>query len=258
MRTDETRVRRPSRALWWAELARAPQELAAFWAAYPLLALGRRGDGHPVLVLPGLLADDASTAPLRSAAEARGLAAFGWGMGPNLGPTPELLREVPRRVARLHERYGQPVSLVGWSLGGILARELARQTPEHVRDVVTLGSPFRLRVSDPPELSNGAGGVYHALRPLHDPSLDDLPAESLRGPLPCPATSIYSRSDGVVPWRACLDEVDATHENVEVPASHCGLGVNPLAVAVVLDRLTQPAEEWRPYARPWTRAPHAA
>lgn len=246
---EDQRVRRPSRALWWAEFARAPQELAAFYATFAGLALGPRGDGHPVLVLPGMLADDTSTAPLRAAVAARGLPAFGWRMGPNLGPTAQVLGAIPQRLRQLHERHGQPASLVGWSLGGILAREFARRCPEHVRDVVTLGSPFRLRASDPPELSNVVGEIYQALRPLHDPSLEGLPRESVRDRVPCPATSIYSRSDGVVPWRACLDVVDATHENVEVPASHCGLGINPLAVAVVLDRLVQPAGRWRPYAQ---------
>jgi hypothetical protein len=247
-RIDHQPARPPSRALWLAEFVRAPYELAGFYAAFAGLAHGRRGDGHPVLVLPGLLADDVSTAPLRAAIAARGLVAVPWRMGPNLGPTPEVLRAVPRRLAELHEQFGTPVSIVGWSLGGILAREFARRSPEHVRQVVTLGSPFRLRTDDPPGLSNGAGEIYAALRPIHDPSLEYMPHESELGPLPCPATSIYSRTDGIVPWQSCLDVVDATHENVEVRASHCGLGVSPQALAVVLDRLVQAQGQWRPYA----------
>jgi hypothetical protein len=242
-------VQRPNRVLWLAEAIRAPRELAAFWATFPVLALGPRGDGHPVLVLPGLLADDESTAPLRAIIAARGLRAVPWEMGPNVGPSAQILTAVPGRIEQLHERSGQTVSLVGWSLGGMLAREFARRCPEHVRDVVTLGSPFRLRAGDRPDLTY-AGGVYRALRPLRDASLEDLPRELARAGVPCPSTSIYSRTDGVVPWRACLEAVGPTHENVEVPASHSGLGFNPLAVAVVLDRLVQPEGEWGPYAGP--------
>ena len=246
---DGRLVRRQGRALWLAEFASAPQELAAFAAAFPALAAGRRGDGHSVLVLPGLLAGDASTAPLRAIIDARGLRAVQWGLGPNVGPTAEILTAVPLRIEELHERSGQTVSLVGWSLGGILARAFARRCPEHVRDVVTLGSPFRLRPGDRVGLT-GVGEIYRALRPLHDPIGADLAREAARGGLPCPSTSIYSRSDGVVPWRACLDTADARHENVEVGASHLGLGVNPLAVSVVWDRLVQREGEWRPYAGP--------
>ena len=244
---DGQRIERPSRALFMSEWIRAPHELAAFYLAYPLLAMGPRGDGHPVLVLPGMLADDATTEPLRRIIAARGLRAFPWQLGPNVGPAREIMTAIPRRIAQLHERSGQTVSLVGWSLGGVLAREFARQCPEHVRDVVTLGSPLRLRASDPPDLTT-VGRIYQALRPLHDPRFVDAPRETAHPQLPCPSTSIYSRSDGVVPWRACVDDADATHENVEVVASHCGLGVNPAPVTVVLDRLVQPGGEWRPYA----------
>ncbi len=240
--------RRPGQALWLSEFVRAPRELATFWAAFPLLAVGPRGDGHPVLVLPGLLADDASTAPLRAIIAARGLRALAWEMGRNGGPSREIMAAVPRRIAQLHEQSGQTVSLVGWSLGGILAREFARRCREHVRDVVTLGSPFRLRPGEHRDATN-VGQIYRAVRPLRDQRFDRQRREWAQADLPCPSTSIYSRSDGVVPWRACLGTVDATHENVEVTASHCGLGFDPRTVSVVLDRLVQPEGQWRPYRR---------
>jgi hypothetical protein len=244
---DGQLIRRPSGTLFLSEWIRAPQELVAFYATFALLAAGRRGDGHPVFVLPGMLADDASTEPLRAIIGARRLTAVSWDMGPNVGPSRRIMTAIPRRIAQLHEQYGQTVSLVGWSLGGMLAREFARRCPEHVRDVVTLGSPLRLRASDPPDLTN-VGAIYQALRPLHDPRFMDPPRETAHPQVPCPSTSIYSRSDGVVPWRACVDDADATHENVEVAVSHCGLGVSPLSVSVVLDRLVQREGEWRPYA----------
>jgi hypothetical protein len=243
---DGQLLERPNRTLFLTEWIRAPQELAAFYATFGWLAAGRRGDGHPVLVLPGMLADDRSTEPLRTVIAARGLRAFAWEMGPNIGPAKRIMTEIPRRIERLHERFGQTVSLVGWSLGGLLAREFARDCPEHVRDVVTLGSPLRLRASDPPDLTN-VGSIYQALRPLHDPTFMNPPRETASPQIPCPSTSIYSRSDGIVPWRSCLDDADETHENVEVVASHCGLGVNPLSVSIVLDRLVQREGEWRPY-----------
>ena len=241
---DRPRIRRPHRWLSLAEPVRAPQELAAFYAAFPFLALGRRGDGHPVLVLPGMLAGDASTRPLRRVIAARGLQAVPWRMGRNLGPSPEVLAAIPRRIGELHRESGRTVSLVGWSLGGVLAREFARRCPQHVRDVITLGSPLRLQPAGRAH-ATGAGQVYQALRPLHDPDFAGRAREA--GRVPCPSTSIYSRSDGVVPWQASIDDVDDRHENVEVVASHCGLGVSPVAVAVVLDRLTQPEGAWRPY-----------
>jgi pimeloyl-ACP methyl ester carboxylesterase len=121
---------------------RAISELGAFLGALPLLSLSPRGDGHPVLVLPGLVASDASTRPLRSFLNNRGYAASGWGQGRNLGLRPGVQHAMTDLVKELSDTHGRKVSLVGWSLGGLYARQLAKMMVEHVRQVITLGSPF--------------------------------------------------------------------------------------------------------------------
>lgn len=237
----------PPRPLLWSEYLRASTETVAYWAALPALASGPAGDGHRVLVLPGLLADDTSTLLMRHLLRRRGYRASAWGLGRNIGPTRHITEGVVRRLEDLAGRGQGPVTLVGWSLGGILARELARRAPEQVRAVVTLGSPFRLTLEDAPE-STHAGRIFHAFRPWHTDLLDRPGTEEDRPPLQVPATSIYSKLDGVVPWQACLDLPGPLRENIEVHASHLGLGVHPRVLAVLLDRLAQPTDAWQPYA----------
>lgn len=245
----------PSHTLLRTEHLRSLAEATSYVAHLPTLSLGPRGDGHPVLVFPGLLGDDSTTGALRHVLRRRGYQPFGWGLGGNLGPTRRITEGVVRRLAQVHERTGEAVSLVGWSLGGVLARELARITPERVRCVITLGSPFRLTLEDPPE-STHAGRVFHSLRPWHTDFLATHGAqeEEDRPELGVPATSIYSRIDGIVPWQACRSTPGPLNEDVEVHASHLGLGVHPHTLEVVLDRLRQPIGDWRPYAERWHHA----
>lgn len=238
--------RPPSRALLWSDGLRAGAETSAFFAALPLLASGRPGDGHDVLVLPGLLADDGSTTALRHVLRRRGFRPHAWKLGPNLGPTRTIVDGLLRRLDEIHARTGEPVSLVGWSLGGILARQLARMAPDKVRCVITLGSPFRLTIDDDPDTTH-VGRVFHALRPWHTDLLDHLGREEDRPPLEVPATAIYSKLDGIVPWQACVDIDGPQRESVEVTASHLGMGVHPIVLAVIIDRLLQPVGAWQPY-----------
>src|SRR5258708_12957467 len=141
MATAIDRSRPPSRQLLWLEL-RGILELQAFFAAYPLLRLAPRGDGHPVIVLPGLAASDASTRPLRAYLTEQGYAAHGWKQGPNHGPRAGVEEGMQARLAELAERYQRKVSLIGWTLGGAFARGLARRGPGQARPVVTPGTPF--------------------------------------------------------------------------------------------------------------------
>ena len=131
----------PSRTLMFLE-GRAISELGAFLGALPLLSLAPRGDGHPVLVLPGLVASDTSTRPLRSFLKSRGYAVSGWRQGRNLGLRHGVQHAMVDLVHELNDTHGRKVSLVGWSLGGLYARQLAKMMPERVRSVITLGSPF--------------------------------------------------------------------------------------------------------------------
>ena len=236
----------PSRELRWLEW-RAPYELAAFVALLPWLRLAPRGDGHPVLVLPGLAADDASTRPLRAFLRSHGWAAHGWGLGRNHGPRPGVEAAMQQRLAALHERHGRKVSLIGWSLGGIFARELARRRPAQVRGVITLGSPF----ANPPQASH----ARHLYEALSGQKSGDYPGRDLlHHPPPVPSSAIYSRSDGVVAWQGCRERESPTTENIEVQGSHCGLGHHPAAVYAIADRLAQPQGQWQPFRRSGMRA----
>ncbi|TNM36500.1 alpha/beta hydrolase [Nocardioides albidus] len=245
--SENIEYRAPSRALLWTEAVRANVEAHLFAAALPALAAGPQGDGHHVLVLPGLLADDQSTRPLRRLLQARGFQAHAWRLGLNIGPTRRIHEGMVDRLRDLHDRDGAPVSIIGWSLGGLLARELARLAPEHVRSVITLGSPLRLSVDSSVNASH-ASKAFHLFRPWHVPLFDGPRSEEERTPLTMPATSVYSRLDGVVPWAACLDLEGPLRENVQVSASHLGMGTHPEVARIVLDRLAQPVGAWQPYA----------
>lgn len=240
---------RPDELLWRTEPMRAAGDFAAFWAALPALVPTVPGDGHGVLVIPGFLADDLSTHVLRSVVQAHGYHAVGWGLGPNIGPTSRLWSGVGKRLRRLQRQTGRPVTLIGQSLGGVFARELARELPEAVRQVITLGAPYRLTTEDAPQTTM-AGHLYHALRDLHAHAFGGPEREEERVPLSVPATSIYSRADGVVPWNSCVDVERPRSENLEVAASHCGMGMHPDMLRIVLDRLRQPEGEWTPYRSP--------
>ena len=240
-------LRAPSALLIMLE-GRAPWEFAALLAATPWLRRLSPGDGHPVLVFPGMGANDFTTAPLRSFLDSLGYVTKPWGQGFNFGPRDGVLKRCAADVRALAEEHGRPVSLIGWSLGGLYARELAKELPEHARCVITLGTPF----TGHPRATN-AWRIFEALsgQKAEDPSV----MERLRKPPPVPTTSIYSRTDGIVSWRCSLNEPSAIAENIEVHASHVGMGMNPLALYAIADRLAQPPGQWAPFdsngARRW-------
>ena len=236
-------VKAPSPLLLLLE-ARAPWEFASLWLGQRWMRRLPRGDGHPVLVFPGLGANDLSTLPLRKLLTGLGYAPQPWNFGFNLGPRAGVLSACAELARDLHRRHGKPVSLVGWSLGGVYAREVAKLAPEATRCVVTLGTPFT-----GPAKANHAWRFYewvsgHRIDDPHERQ------EQLHVAPPVPTTSIYSRSDGIVSWPCSLNE-DAPHtENIEVFASHIGLGLNPLALTALADRLAQDPAHWRRFDRP--------
>lgn len=245
---DDQHIQPPSRLFFMLE-ARAMAELATSVLASPFL-LGRlpRGDGHPVMVLPGFLAGDISTAPLRAILRRLGYATRPWGFGRNLGPSSHLEEKIVQRVRYLASVYNEKLSLVGWSLGGIYAREVARETPDSVRGVISLGSPF-----GHPK-ANHAWPLFEAASGLEVEQMARERMEILRTPPPVPTTSIYSKTDGIVNWRSCLQETGPRSENIEVEGSHCGMGFNPLVIAAIADRLAQAEGAWRPFERDgWRR-----
>lgn len=237
----DKRVAPPSRFLQLLE-GRALLEFGATLSMWPLLQLAPKGDGHPVLVFPGLIASDLSTRVLRHYLRERGYRVHGWGLGRNLGLKAGIEDAMFERLDVLYTRYGRKVSLVGWSLGGLYARVLAKHRPAMVRSVVTLGSPF----AGHPRSTN-AWRIYEW---ASGQRADDPTAHGrLRGALTMPATSIFSRTDGIVAWQASLDEETATSENIEVIASHLGLGVHPAVLYALADRLAQPEGAWKPFDR---------
>lgn len=245
--TTAPEIEAPSRLLQLLEL-RASWELAALFAALPWLQLTPRGDGHPVLVLPGLIASDGSTRPLREFLTQRGYEVHGWGLGRNYGPRPGVEEAMLARIETLHRRSGRKVSLVGQSLGGAYARLLAARRPDAVRGVITLGSP----VTGHPRSSN-AWRVYEFTSGKS--SVDVQRWREVTGAPKVPTTSIYSRTDGVVAWRSSIDPSGLPHtENIEVVSSHIGMAVHPLVLYAVADRLAQPEGTWQRFERRGWRA----
>jgi pimeloyl-ACP methyl ester carboxylesterase len=234
-------------ALWLAlEGPRAFWEMREFVAAGPALRLAPRGNGRPVLLLPGFLSDDDATAALRQYLCDLGHAARPWQLGTNLGPTEGIMDGLERRLDELASASGGPVSLVGVSLGGLFARHLARHMPESVGQVITLGSPFRIAS----KAQSHVAEAYDALSHLHVEPARFSVWGGARQPLPVRSTAIYTRTDGVVAWQTCVDESSCHAENIEVVGSHCGLAHLPSAAYAVADRLAQRADSWQRFVPP--------
>lgn len=241
-RNQESRTQPPPgpllRALEW----RAPYEFGITLAAAPWLSVAARGDGHPVLVLPGLTASDLSTVVLRRVLGAQGYDCHGWGLGTNRGPLPGVIDRCVERVEELQGLRGRTVSLIGWSLGGLFAREIAKLAPRAVRQVITLGTPF---TGDPK-----ATNAWRLFERVSGQSVDSVRSRmTLHAPPPVPTTSIWSRTDGVVSWLCSVEADGENSENIEVDASHRGMGMNPAVLYAVADRLAQPEGRWRPFRR---------
>ncbi len=236
--------------------ARAPWELGAMLAAWPFLKTMPEGDGHAVIVFPGLGAGDLTTAPLRSFLKAQGYETHGWDLGLNFGPRDGVLKKSVERVMDIHATTKRKVSLIGWSLGGLYAREFAKALPKHVRSVITLGTPF----AGDPKATN-AWRFYELVsgHKLQDKNM----LAHLKAAPPVPTTSIFSRTDGVVSWPLSLQKESKTAENIEIIASHVGMGMNPTALYAIADRLSQVEGKWQPFDRTgWRhyfyRDPHRA
>jgi pimeloyl-ACP methyl ester carboxylesterase len=240
----ETTALAPKKTLLFLE-GRAIPELFGFAAALPTLAaLVPRGDGQPVLVLPGLTAGDSSTVSMRQFLKTKGYPTAGWKMGMNLGPRPGVERGLIDLVENLAEEHGRKISIVGWSLGGIYARQLAKLRPNLVRQVISLGSPF----GGNPRATN-AWRVYEMASGQSSHDGEQHMGGAISAPPPVPSTAIYSKTDGICAWQNCIEVKSDIAENIEVRGSHCGLGHHPAAVYAVADRLAQPEGDWKPFDR---------
>jgi pimeloyl-ACP methyl ester carboxylesterase len=228
------------------EAPRAGLDFAALLGTWPLLAAARRGDGHPVLVLPGLLAGDPATVLLRGLLRVLGHNVSGWSLGTNRGPNSHVVQELRAELKRLHHDTGRRVSLVGWSLGGLYAQELARASPGSVRGLITLGTPVLRRSGWTQNVSRIAdrvtdlpGAAALLPRPWAEP-----------GSLRVPSTSVYTRADGIVAWSTCRYGLRPRRENVEVRGAHLGLPYNPAVLWLLADRLAQREGKWKPFRPP--------
>lgn len=241
MGAEEAAVER-SPGFWYllAE-ARAPLEAASLVPALPALLRAPRGDGHHVVVIPPFGAGDAFTRILREYLSRLGYEVHPWGR-PEILAFHRMSTIAIRRLEEVADRAGGQVSLIGHSLGGIYAREVARASPDHVRRVITIGSPFAGDLK-----SNVVWPMYESATGTRISSIPEETMQRLNSPLPMPSTAIYSRSDGVVAWHSCLDIEAPMAENIEVTGSHVGLLHNPTVLHVVADRLAQGPDVHEPF-----------
>lgn len=223
------------------EIGRALFDLGAHYTFLPILNRSKKStDGHPVLVLPGFMASDTSTGLTRKYLDRLGYSTYGWELGRNYARE-DYMEVLQARLREIHASHEQKVSIIGWSLGGVYARQVAKSHPDMVRQIITLGSPFN-GVQEP----NNAAWIYNRILKRERASevsqemINDIPI-----PAPVPTTAIYTKEDGVVPWQVCIEkEEDHWHQNIQVRGSHLGLGVNPSVLYIINDRLGQPVNDW--------------
>ncbi len=237
---QQSTIKKPSFYLYITEVIRAFKDFRQLSSFRKSFKNDFPADGHPVLLIPGFMSSDVSTLPLRRFIKKLGYVSYGWEMERNIGRV-EKLDLLLIRIEKLHQKHGQKVTLIGWSLGGVYARQLAKAKPELVRQVITLGSPFS-GLTEP----NNASWLFPLLHDgkkveeLESPWLIDIPA-----PAPVPTTAIYTKEDGIVSWRVCMEQtVDEIHQNIQVTGSHIGLGVNATVWHIIADRLRYKKENW--------------
>ena len=241
----------PSLAYAVAELPRAILEFACLLPGHSILANAPPGDGHPVFTLPGYRSNDTSMTILRRYLARWGYAPHPWGLGTNLGVGYERLDYEERFLVRLIEvveASGTPASLIGWSQGGVIAREIAKARPDLIRQVITLGSP----IADTPEATT----LFRLFKHTSAEELTNEMMSFLREvatPLPnVRCICIYSSTDGIVSPDIAQDLVSPNVENICVNASHFGMTVNPRILFIIADRLAQSEADWQPFnANAW-------
>ena len=236
---DNDKSARPPVARLWHEAVSAvtPMPRRAVAAAH---RSAPPGDGHPVLLVPGFLRGESYMQPLYRFLVGRNYAVHGWRLGVNLGPTDRALDGLGERLDEIVARHGRKVSLVGHSLGGALARLLAKQRPEIVRQLIVLTSPIRVPTASQLE------PIYRLLAVWHSASSPGL-YQTFNEPPAVPVTAVYTRADGIVAWQSCLEVEGSRRENIEIKGAHSTMPRSPAAWRIIADRLAQPEGEWRPY-----------
>ncbi len=227
------KIKRPSLFLFFTEGLRALIEYFRSWRFLKNYIPTHKGDGHPVLVVPGLLCTDFSTRVLRRFVNQLGYNALGWELGRNLGDLNDFkdLNRLNKRIDDIYKQYNTKITLIGWSMGGIYVREIAKQRPELFNQVITLGSPFA-----DVEAPNNAKWIYERLTDTS--GVDEAWRLQISHPARIPTTAIYTKQDGIVPWQACMEGIeDKSHQNIEVRGSHWGLGMNARVLSIVGEKL---------------------
>lgn len=243
-------IKAPSKLFFLTE-GRALYELAVFFAYKQALLDLPDGDGHPVLVLPGLMTSNFSTKILRAFLSEKGYAPYGWALGRNYGRL-SYLPLLETQLTEIYQTHGEKVTVIGWSMGGIFARGLANQHPSLVRQVITMGSPF-----SGIDFPTNADWVYHKVSGEEKGKVDPAIRALIETTPPVPFTAFYSKGDGIVPWQSCMDYSNRRDtENIEVQGSHCGLGHNPAVIVAICDRLAQAAGTWKRFEIPSKYATH--
>ena len=236
-------LKRPSILWFLSEPGRSLFELGLSIPLNNLLSRQKSGDGHPVMVLPGFMSSSRSTKVLRKFVESLGYDVYDWGLGRNVGKV-DFLELLLERIDEIHQQTGKPISLIDWSLGGIFARQVAKERSDIIRQVITLGTPF-CGLAEP----NNAEWIYRLInggkkvKSVNCSFLENLPL-----PAPVPTTAIYSKEDGIVPWKLCMEkEEDFMHQNIQVRGSHIGMGINPSVLSIISDRLKLKKETWQKF-----------
>lgn len=181
-----------------------------------------KGTNRPLLVLPGYATDDSIAYPLRKYLNFISHRAEGWNMGVNDGNVPRMMSEFEKRLKEFYAIHKEKVNLVGWSLGGYVAREVARDNPDLVHKVVSIGSPL----FGGPKYTSIAK-VYAERQNIDLEELENEIDERYKVPLTMPLLSIYSKKDNIVSWQSCIDTFSPNATNIEMDATHLGLILNP-------------------------------
>jgi len=240
---------RPPFPLPFLEPFRALQELSTQPAGNYILGFAPSGDGHPVLTMPGFLGGDRSMSLVRRYLRQKNFDPYTWNLGQNRGPhtSGEDGADVDARINEIFEKTGRKVSIVGWSLGGVMARNAGRRMPEKIRQIITLGSPF--------EAERGSSSIAPLFKAIsgHDPDAEEIQEmmdyNRPPPPLEVPTTAIFTKTDGVVHWRGCVERPAPNTDNIEVMVSHVGLAFSPIVQFLLAERLAQPEGEWGPFDR---------
>lgn len=234
LREDEVSPTPPSKLLLLLE-GRAVLEYGHLLLTRKRLAQWPRGDGHPILCVPGFGTTDRSMRAMRQVFERLGYKTYGWEQGRNMGMNRRVKEKLAEHLQEIFRRHGRKVTLIGWSLGGVYVREMARAMPQLVRGVITLGSPINGHPS-----ANNVESLFRFVNRKQPPNLDWEAFQRRRIPPPVPCTALYSKSDGVVAWRCAQEEPAPNTENIGVFSSHFGMGSNPRVLRVIAERLARP------------------